>query len=105
VDKYTPEEGDYVRVVIEGRVDSRSTFNDWFSVGDFEFYPTEVASVEKIDPPVVQFKPGDTVRDKHRPEVFTLGVDGYLDHQNWQWYPAPITGFDSQHYELMEEGI
>lgn len=115
--QYKPVKGDRVRVVLEGEVDST------FANGDFDLgrsigwtnsiRPTDetVVSIEKIEPPVEVFKPGDVVRSKANPGLlYSIGRDGYLSHslhEFFGWYPTGAThreAFTSRYYEKVSLG-
>lgn len=76
---YKPAVGDRVRVVLEGEVNYSPggfyTTRHYFSQGD-----PEVVSIEKIEPPVTVFKPGDVVRPKSKSCEFEylLTSDGWV---------------------------
>ena len=115
-EKYKPEEGDRVRVVLEGEV-------AYVSGGDFEVgAPFEsnyirlgtehVVSVEKLEPPVTVFKPGDRLRSTgHGIYEVTLGDSGYLQHYSeaagggveyYGYAGNEREVFTSENYELLE---
>ena len=83
---YTPVKGDRVRVVLEGEVNyvepSVGSYFDLDTGDTTTIYPRSAAtkSVEKLDPAVEVFKPGDVVRAKSYGDVFTLGKEGYIAH-------------------------
>ena len=111
-ENYKPKKGDRVRVVLEGE----ATYCDTpgFGVGTGEYLnfivPTRehVVSVEKVEPPVEVFGPGDTVRRKNtRPAyIYSLGHEGYFSHQvNYfrEWSSGTNnTEFTSKHYERLD---
>lgn len=107
--------GDRVRVSFEGTVNR--------VMPDFEggqelrvevdglnhYIYTDTANVEKIEPLVETFGPGDVVREKGVPvgraQVRTLGLDGWINHADGSFYNAPRTartGFTSDGYERVE---
>lgn len=97
-EKYTPVKGDRVRVVLEGEV---GLVTDGWVYLDGASVPIERAiSVEKLEPPVVKFGPGDTVRNKtFGGLLYTLGDDGYFAHRDNEWCHGGQDYFDSRHYE------
>lgn len=102
-EKYTPVEGERVRVVLEGEVTYLARHG--FSVGDgtannyITAHAEHVVSVEKIEPPVEVFKKGDTVRSLNSHSyVFTIGRDGYFDHYNGIFNPNSPP-FTSRYFE------
>ena len=111
-EKYMPVKGDRVRVVLEGEVTSEGrpgTF--WISVADRYGWDNHinpeaehVVSIEKIEPPVETFGPGDTVRHKRfQGLVYSIGRDGYYAHQAQVWRPGvPGDEFTSESYERVE---
>lgn len=75
--------GDRVRVTLEGQVVFQSATYLTLQAdggGNHSIYmERDSAHVEKIEPPVEVFKPGDVVRDKDKPElIYALGADGYM---------------------------
>lgn len=113
LEQYTPAEGDYVRVVLEGRVSQDGAYS--FIIGDdYEhsniIFPDgkHVLSVEKVEPAVVTFQPTQTVRHKKYPYlVYSLGFTGYYAHFDGSWYPNddpknPALDFTDADYELLE---
>jgi hypothetical protein len=109
-EKYIPKKGDHVRVVLEGEVGAGSTGRMFTLYPDnsavqISFTPERVdgfnISVEKIEPPVEFFKPGDVVRSTGYPEhVYTLGKDGYYSHMAEKFY-EPCGPFTSAEFELV----
>lgn len=93
--------GDRVRVVIEGTAAEAN--ENWLFVADCDISRASdgVVSVEKIDPPVEVFGPGDMVRRKGRRYVYSLGHDGYFDHTTGYYFNANIDQepFTSEAYE------
>ena len=79
---YKPKEGDRVRVVLEGTVTGVNSGYGWFNLrtdGGLGYAGIhDDGSVEKIEPPVEVFKPGDVVRDKATSTVRALGENGYV---------------------------
>lgn len=106
-EKYEPKVGDYVRVVLEGGVESTS--EDFFTLGSAGWSncigpeAAHVVSVEKIESPVpvVTFKPGDVVRSRVGGYAFTLTEGGYVAHHSGRFHrdDEPFTPED---YELVE---
>ena len=103
---YAPKVGDRVRVVLEGVVKEEiNTFgikmdNDagqWLA----ELYIDRPGvTVEKIEPPVETFGPGDVVRDRSIPKyTYYIGRDGYLDIYNKGLWNEGGGTFTSEHYE------
>lgn len=114
---YKPQKGDRVRVVLEGGEVRRSVEDDsWVIEFDDNTYITEVndgapflVSIEKIEPPVVTFKPGDVVRSKRNPKwLYTIGQRGYTQHTDGAYFAdgprACEDVFTSADYELVSLG-
>lgn len=107
-EKYAPKKGDRVRIVLEGEVGYMD--DDAFEVGtssvNFIVPRAEhVVSIEKVEPPVVKFKPGQVVRHKdHRDFIYTVGTGGYLDNRTGTWWKTPRNNFTSAHYEPVDLG-
>lgn len=109
---YKPQKGDRVRVVLEDEV--RGVESDGFVVGDaadanyIQPGAEHVVSIEKIEPPVEVFKPGDVVRSKDHPELVYLldGEDGYSVFQYGKgglvYHGANNRRFTSRRYERVE---
>lgn len=82
-EKYKPVAGDRVRVVLEGEVGPDATGHFYVGApGEGNSIKAEVGhvvSIEKIEPPVEVFGPGDVVRPIGDPSnVFALGYRQYL---------------------------
>lgn len=97
--KYKPVAGDRVRVVLEGEVgwvSGSGTGNFEVGTGDSYVNPdrAEVVSVDKIEPPVEVFKPGDVVRERTTGVHYALAVDGW----------TLLNGRDSRHYRKNATG-
>lgn len=99
--------GDRVRVTLEGTVESLSDRDlcvgrGWAEQSIIARHPNEhTITIEKIEPPVEVFKPGDVVRHKkHRSFRYTLGGGGYFSHQLLTWVSS-ATQFTSEDYELV----
>jgi len=111
--------GDRVKVTLEGEVtrvldiepgseevELRVEHN-----GRASYVYTDMATVEKVEPPVEVFGPGDVVRDRvYHNLVYTLGSDGYYSHRRdvWRangspdhWKAGPFT---SESYERVSVG-
>ena len=108
---YKPQKGDRVRVVLEGKV--LGTDKNGFSLGAYDgnfIIPgaEHVVSIEKIEPPVEVFKPGDVVRAKWNDGfLYSLGRDGYFSHSSALWFPyedsiTQAKDFTSRVYERVE---
>lgn len=111
--------GDRVRVILEGEIIGGPDHD-----GDFElsvpgiydeaiyFKPTDegVKSVEKIEPPVVQFQPGQIIKHKGSGNshlVAKRGLVGVAGDRNvpgetYEGYPLCLA--TSGHYDLVEVG-
>lgn len=111
-EKYKPVKGDRVRVTIEGEVSYASSDGPWFDLRDKHDLVASVrhsgdASIEKIEPPVTVFKPGDVVRDLlNKNSIFALGHRQYLAigsaNQIATAYPYDTDDdFTSDGYELV----
>lgn len=75
--------GDYVRITIEGPWldDGYGTTEEIKAIGLWGEVAGDTVMVEKIDPPVEVFKPGDRLRRKGFGDYeITLGDKGYLQH-------------------------
>jgi hypothetical protein len=110
---YKPVAGDRVRVVAEGEVESADEHG--FTIGPqfpviYEDDKDLIVSIEKIDPPVVTFKPGDAVRDSRTKSVYSIGRTGYLSHLDgmfYQWAPVGLTSpdyFTSRGFDKVDLG-
>jgi hypothetical protein len=99
----TIAQGDRVRITIEGPhigpdLEEGPQDNDAFV---FSSDAGDIVTVEKIEPPVVTFKPGDRVRDRFCTNIeFTVGRNGYFDHLNGR-VVLSSNDFDSRHFELV----
>lgn len=102
---YKPVRGDRVRVVIEGEVGaSDGTYFVVRQDDDFaaEFKLDAKTSVEKVEPPVVQFQPGDTVRYPDYPtHIYSIGEGGYYSHYSKEWRPG-TQRFASDRFEKVD---
>ena len=105
---YRPSKGDRVRVVLEGEVTSTHRGGDSFVVGAFgeaneiAASAEHVISIEKLEPPVTVFKPGDTVRNKKLHEfIYTVAENGYYDHYAACVFTDGEESFTSETYELI----
>ncbi|HET6915106.1 MAG TPA: hypothetical protein VFH56_03360, partial [Acidimicrobiales bacterium] len=81
-DKYLP--GDKVRVTIEGTVHrhcghSLELRNEFGNASHEIFTNQSDVKVEKIEPPVEVFKPGDLIRHKGSQVTFLVTSEGYVD--------------------------
>jgi hypothetical protein len=111
-DRYKPQAGDRVRVVLEGKV-RKQPLNGQFIVGEAgqanHIIPSaaHVVSVELVGPatpPVEEFGPGDTVRAKVAGYVYTIGSNGYYDHRARRvWTPTTFTSEGYERVELVEK--
>ena len=107
-ESYTPVEGDRVRVVLEGVADDIRY--ERFRIGGGTLFANiidpnkdHVVSVEKLEPPVTVFKPGDTVRNKKLHEyIYTVAENGYYDHYAACVFTDGEELFTSRDYELVE---
>lgn len=97
---YKPSAGERVRVVYEGSVSDANHIGFDIHEVPFLYEDASLVSIEKIEPPVETFGPGDTVRDKRDPEfVFVIGRDGYLDMYNDGIWNEGTHPFTSENYE------
>lgn len=109
--------GDRVRVVIEdtvSRISANGTIyleNDVPGEGEMWVNPSDsnVVSVEKIEPPVEAFGPGDILRRKVDGSHIVLGVTGYTYLLTGGHYPYGAGGgnrslgfFTSERFEKVE---
>lgn len=106
-EKFKPVKGDRVRVVLEGEVKHVYSDGD-LHIESAKYYKTEVPregiiSIEKIEPPVEVFKPGDVVRGKVFGHVFTIADDGYVSHSTGAFRPG-YNEFTSRGYEKVSLG-
>ena len=72
--EYRPAKGDRVKVTIEGKVTRAGS--EWAVINDHHDIYLKNAKVEKIEPPVEVFKPGDVV--KNSAYTYVLTPDGFL---------------------------
>lgn len=88
------KKGDRVKVTIEGEVANTTTHDYVVGIGGhnavFARNPRDyTVTVEKIEPPVEVFKPGDVVRDKGVPDfLYSIGPSGYTqlsDGSHFKW--------------------
>lgn len=107
-ENYEPKPGDRVRVVIEAEVDSVRPYRVVFAGRDdlpgryTEVLKSQIVSVEKVEPPVEVFEPGDTVRNKMVPDfVYSIGHGGFYAHRTGHWYECK-SEFTSSDYERVE---
>lgn len=71
--------GDIVRIVIEGPWHEWDTTTDIIAgYGEFEALSDDKVTVEKVEPPVITFGPGDLLRHKGTDRVRALGDTGYI---------------------------
>lgn len=107
-DIYKPKDGECVRVVYEGVANNIGSIG--FDIGEapFLFEDTGLVSIEKLEPPVEYFKPGDVVRYKglNGEYVFVLGKRGYFDLHNavWNEGESNLDQFTSERYEKVSLG-
>lgn len=112
---YKPRTGDRVRVVLEG--EANGVGSSGFVIGEsyddnfIAFGAKHVVSIEKIEPPVTVFKPGQTVRLRSRsglpPLTYSIGNGGYYSHHGKKWFTHEEARthegyFTSRQYELVE---
>lgn len=102
--------GDYVRITIEGefRAKDLSHLKETGTYAPDErnwellTNETDTIVVEKIEPPVEVFKPGDRVRDKVATDYHFLVLNkGYVDLTN-NIYNEDDYKFTSGHFERVE---
>lgn len=116
-EKYEPQKGDRVRVVLEGAVDSppgavgpddQDLFIGAGGDGDVHIVDVRnVVSIEKLGPPVEVFGDGDIVRrkDDHTGGVFYLfdgkyvAVPVHVGFCNWKAHARYEDEFTSEEYE------
>lgn len=106
---YKPVKGDRVRVVLEGEV-------SWADVEQFDVRAEDNrllasvllgrgASIEKIEPPVEVFKPGDVVRSKWFPSyLYLINDSGYSYVGGNGSYRSIDHTFTSKDYEKVSIG-
>lgn len=107
--------GDRVRVVAEGLAHNNGRYtvvqndnDDWL----VEYRNGAVGNgvkVEKIEPPVEVFQPGDVVRSKRDgSSTYTITNDGYVSHQTGDhWHDGREyceRQFTSEYYERVDLG-
>lgn len=110
--------GDYVRVTIEGTYEGGDGFitpgvhkddeRDW----EYASGEGDTVTVEKVEPPVVVFKPGDRIRRKLTngwdiPYEITVADEGYLQHHSggrvvWRGTRLEFTSEDFEKVHLAE---
>lgn len=104
--------GDRVRVTIEDEIiDATSSDGYILLKSGYAFYvegarKMDVNSFEKIEPPVVTYGVGDTVRHVLTDRVYTIGRGGFLSHTNGKWFAGNNEDFDftSKNYEKINIG-
>lgn len=102
--------GDHYRVILEGpwEGDTPTTTEEIASLlrhDDYLITESDKVKVEKIEPPVEVFKPGDLVRDKEEGWVFAIGEGGYLrtdDRYGARAFQQSGHVFTSKNYEKVE---
>lgn len=91
--------GDYIRIVIEGPWDGSGEVLDYGvqprEDERTEWYanPGDVVTIEKIDPPVETFGPGDLVRGRDGGSVVALGLDGFFNLGSGEFFTYGQNGF------------
>lgn len=110
-EKYSPVKGDRVRVVLEGEVTQANEYDPWFNLEGKPLYSegSAIVSVERIEPPVIVFKPGDVVQDKTNPRwKYAIGKKGYTQLSDGSYFadgePFIQNEFTSKGYELVSLG-
>lgn len=103
------KKGDRVRVTFEAevlRAGQDHTDLPVLTDDGFELFLTATDVVEKIEPPVTVFKPGDVVRDKRNGTVRALSTRGWvcINEYPGQFTSGSISNFTSEHYELVSLG-
>lgn len=103
-EKYQPKKGDRVRVVLEGEVTRGLGITDTFDLEGRYIYANgyAVTSIEKIEPPVELFGPGDTVRGRATGRLFTLAATGYINHGRGDFTCSSTQKFTSLDFERVE---
>lgn len=115
--KYTPQRGDKVRVtteveILDDQVTSVPSLPRGRGVRGYRALLDGVevvipanADIEKLEPPVEVFKPGDVVRSKGSPRFrFALYEGGYVDLVNGLNNEGCVTKFTSADYEKIDLG-
>ena len=103
----TLKTGDRIRVTIEGEYTSGEHIKYPGTYGPERLFEVmssgrDTVTVEKIEPPVVVFKPGDRVRDKAATaDHFLVLNKGYVDLTN-NIYNEQDFKFTSEHFERVE---
>lgn len=72
--------GDHVRITIEGpwHDNEYQTTEQIAAIRKYAVYPNDTVTVEKVEPPVETFGPGDLLRNKDNPDlVIAVTLDGY----------------------------
>lgn len=106
------KKGDRVRVTLEGEVKDVLTSGAVALHYDGEYvFVQPPEKVEKIEPPVEVFGPGDFVRDPESGQVFLLIEDGYVQVKptigqanplTWPDQPDHTETFTSENYERVD---
>lgn len=102
---YKPVKGDRVRIVVEDVVLDAGTSDIQTNNNWFDREGGHVVSVEKIEPPVTAFKPGDVVRNRFTRWLYSIAESGYLSHHDrtfYPWGPTRQDHFNSKRYELVD---
>lgn len=114
--------GDHVRIVIEGEYrqlfGSIDRYEGELPEGTtFRVAPDDKATIEKIEPPVTRFEPGDVVHSRTTGAYLALGTEGFLNLNNGRFFrygeygetTAPdgrylrLEAFTSDGYDLVEK--
>ncbi len=97
--------GDRVKVTVEGLAHTNGGYTVIHSDSDQwlaeykNIHLGDGVTVEKVEPPVEVFKPGDVVRDKLCGDVRAIGHDGWFNITQGRWYPGSVDDFTSEGHE------
>jgi len=84
-------EGDYVKVTIEGSVTHQESDDNWIIVSGIEVDTTaDGVTIEKTTP---KFKPGDILRFKWNNVLLSLGQAGFIDHSDGVFHEYGVGGY------------
>lgn len=102
--------GDTVKVTFEAEVikaGPRELYIDAGKAAGTIWVAREHADVEKVEPPVEAFGPGDVVRNPVTGQTYTLAQDGWIMHYSGARFTcartdSPMSQFTSEDFERVD---